>query len=362
MSNVDEIERLAQLFADNQLINDQAQTDIDFEYGTQLNESVGSSEKVIDESFDDLNRRTLRSGNHYSTSPKYTKAVTPVTGDSVSVAKSVTTLLTQPSVKSKNTNLLNTNTKMASSKPHTSTTTTPKADNVINIMQRGDYVRNFTGQDDYRVAHFIRACEDSMRNSHITTDEEKKAYVRSHITQGSYAGSRLNAFGLQSPDYEKFKRTLIGIFGGRSQLGQLQWIFRWLDRCIPGIRNETPVDAVDIAGEVRQDMQATFRSSGWYNSQGDMPPENVEILIELISFLLSVRVPLYSRAQEVQYEPPLDMVEYANKLCPQATGPLLAQPSVTSPQPQPYQTATDASPPDSLCDTLSSDRSSPPNI
>ena len=217
MSNVDEIERLAQLFADNQLIDDQAQTDIDFEYGTQLNESVGSSEKVIDESFDDLNRRTLRSGNHYSTSPKYTKAVTPVTGDSVSVAKSVTTLLTQPSVKSKNTNLLNTNTKMASSKPHTSTTTTPKADNVINIMQRGDYVRNFTGQDDYRVAHFIRACEDSMRNSHITTDEEKKAYVRSHITQGSYAGSRLNAFGLQSPDYEKFKRTLIGIFGGRSQ-------------------------------------------------------------------------------------------------------------------------------------------------
>ena len=120
--------------------------------------TTGKVEADEESNADDENVRQLRSGSKH---PR------------VSVVKSIATL---PA---------NTTVTMASSN------TNPQATRPIKLLPTSASIREFSGTDsNYSAREYIELCEMVMRNSSITEDGDKIAFIRARLQPGSLASWR----------------------------------------------------------------------------------------------------------------------------------------------------------------------------
>ena len=187
----------------------------------------------------------------------------------------------------------------------------------IKVMPSEASVREFTAtDDDYSARDFVTLCENTMRNSSVTSDVDKIAFVSSRIKQGSEASRRMRVSALtrsiRNGDYDGFKQRFMKVFGENVKHSLVKGVHLAVEKIMTGI-NALGIDEAQIdAGCVSEDLVRYLRDNHW-GTADDMTWENVTQFIEFFVYMLLLKGKLRSGSQEIVFSAGDELIDFALK-------------------------------------------------
>ena len=188
----------------------------------------------------------------------------------------------------------------------------------IKLLTQDPGLKRFSGDDiSHSALSFIESCEDAFRNSSITTDEDKIAFVRSQLVTDSLAADMMRATCFSpkhlSYDYSKFRDNFIRTFGHTQIYDSLQWIFRYADSLTSSLGSFDYLRSQAKSADIANEAIDSLTKASWL-VDGALPVERLRKLLEIMTYIPFL-VPHERRvASSLDFKPNEELIDFSAKL------------------------------------------------
>ena len=151
----------------------------------------------------------------------------------------------------------------------------------IKVFPTSASIREFDGENpQYKACQFLGLCEDVMRGSSVTSDEDKIAFIRSRLAGEALHmmnTSVLCPYGL-GMNYAKFKKNFLRVFEG-DQSDLIMLTSRTIENLPEAISNQTVRQALIQAHRHATEVVTCLKNSDWIQ-RGKVSKELVKNYLE----------------------------------------------------------------------------------
>ena len=179
-------------------------------------------------------------------------------------------------------------------------------------------VRNFSGDDpDHSAYDYIEQCEDVMKHSYVTTDEDKISFIRSHLVVGSPAAYSIRASAFTDPtesqDYEEFRTNFLETFGDDRKHGLVKGVSDAVHTSLERAGSLTINHAKADANRLSSNLSRHLSDNGWA-SGSTMQQKDVQKFLEFFFFMLFIKEKSRLTALPLEYKPQETLHSFSMKL------------------------------------------------
>ena len=188
----------------------------------------------------------------------------------------------------------------------------------IKVMPSGASVREFTMIDtDYTAHDFIRLCENVMRNSSITSDADKIAFISARVKQGSEASKMMRISALVKPtennDYATFRKHFLQVFGENASHSLVKGVCLAADRTLEVANSKGLREAQIDAHRNCEDLIKCLKDNNW-GTATHISWENASQFLEFFLYMLTTQAKFRRGAQELEFTPGDELLQFVLKL------------------------------------------------
>ncbi len=175
-------------------------------------------------------------------------------------------------------------------------------------------VREFIHSDpDFSAHEFLELCENVMRNSGITGERDKIAFVRARVKQGSEASKSMQVSALVRPtrqgDYTAFRQRFLKVFGENQRHSLVKGVYIAAERLLAEVNSQSFDRAQRGAHKLSDDLTRYLKDNGW-GTADSMPWENITQFLEFLMYMLLLNSKARSGTQELKYSPGDELLEF----------------------------------------------------
>ena len=187
------------------------------------------------------------------------------------------------------------------------------------LLHHDPSIQKFSGEDIsvYSPLQFLQQCEDSIRNSNITSGVDMISFVRSQLQPGSIASDLMSASAfnprLLNYDYNAFRSNFLQAFGTPAQPDSLQWVFDGSDSLTTNFGSLNCLRALPRSAELASAAVESLKASNWITN-GTMSEQNFHDIIEFLYYINFLNPNERRIASTLTYSQSDNLLDFSSKI------------------------------------------------
>ena len=255
----------------------------------------------------------LRSGKVFSFNMSSDDTMTTTTSPAVTAMTSTLTTTTVTTT--------TTTTTPSTTVPSVSSTAfqNPVLTPTFKLLHHDPSIQKFSGDDIslYSPLQFLQQCEDSIRNSNITSGVDKISFVRSQLQPGSIAADLMSASAfnpkLLNYDYSAFRSNFLQAFGTPQQPDSLQWVFDGADSLTTNFGSLNCLRALPRSAELASAAVESLKAASWI-TQGTLSEQRFHDIIEFLYYINFLNPSERRIASTLTYSQTDNLLDFSSKI------------------------------------------------
>ena len=187
------------------------------------------------------------------------------------------------------------------------------------LLHHDPSIQKFSGEDisSYSPSQFLQQCEDSIRNSNITSGVDMISFVRSQLLPGSIAADLMSASAfnpkLLNYDYNAFRSNFLQAFGMPQQPDSLQWVFDGADSLTNNFGSLNCLRALPRSSELASAAVESLKSANWITN-GTLSEQRFHDIIEFLYYINFLNPSERRIASTLTYSQTDNLLDFSSKI------------------------------------------------
>ena len=188
----------------------------------------------------------------------------------------------------------------------------------IKLLHQDPSIKKFSGEDDtYTALQFLRACEDQMVNTNISTGADKMSFVRSQLTPNSLASDMMLAHAFDpkalNHNFDQFRKNFLEAFDSAQTQGSFQWIFQLADTLPSDLSSLGRMRGQSRAATLASEAITSLKASSCINND-TISTEHLRSLLEFQYFIMYLTPQERRVASSLDFKPGDSVLRLASKI------------------------------------------------
>ena len=196
---------------------------------------------------------------------------------------------------------------------------TPVLSPTFKLLHHDPSIQKFSGEDIslYSPLQFLQQCEDSIRNSNVTSGVDKISFVRSQLQPGSIAADLMSASAfnpkLLNYDYSAFRSNFLQAFGTPQQPDSFQWIFDGADSLTNNFGSLNCLRALPRSAELASAAVESLKAANWI-THGTLSEQRFHDIIEFLYYINFLNPSERRIASTLTYSQTDNLLDFSSKI------------------------------------------------
>ena len=226
--------------------------------------------------------------------------------------------------------------------PSTPSTSTPLPP-TIRLLHQAPSFQPYSGDDSFTALTFLQSCEDAMRNSNVTNDADKIAFVRSNLKPNSLASDMMQASAfnpkLLNYDYTVFRKNFLTTFGSAKHQDSMNWVFHLAESLTTNLGTFSYLRGQARAANVANEALDALRTASWLTN-GSLTEERLRCLLEFLCYIQFLSPNERRIASSINFKPGDSLMDFGSQIAKKLREAPKASPTDTVSTPVPVTPVT----------------------